>query len=194
MSKQTQAKEGGSTVQFAPFDKITQYVHANSVVDLDSMPSTFEQTGRFDLPVVDPNKKRTERLSNGRERELTVDIGWANRDVFKYAWLDPEAVSDARLSGFRPVTRGCEAAYADGKHIPESYFGGKDYISVGASTVLHFAKKSFADSVKESTQKRALEKLNQHSEGSKTVEVRTEDGGLAGGITSRGFQNVGEAD
>lgn len=180
------------TITIAPLDEITRYVHANSGVDLDTMPSTFEETGRYALPMVDSDKTQTVDLGNGRTKEVPADIGHLNRDKFVYAWLNEETAHLPRFSGYRTVTPDCPAAYADGKPIPATYFGGKSYIRVGSGDILHFAKVTFAQAVKKTTQDRALQRLRGFQPGERSVDVADDDSGKrAGGVVTRNFEHAG---
>lgn len=173
-------------------DEIAQYVHSNVGVDLDTMPSTYEESGRYALPVVDTNKKRKISLGDGREKEVTADIGWLNRDQFVYAWLDPETARLPMFSGYRPVTKDCPAAYADGKPIPESYYASKNYISVGGKDILHFAKATYAEGVKEASRRKALNRLEGFTPGARSVSVGDDSTGQsAGGVVTKGFEHQG---
>lgn len=178
-------------VHAMPMDDITRYVHANAVEDLELMRARYEETGQFELPVINPNKTRTIVLGGGRSKKIPVDIGWANRDVFVYAWLDRETASKPKFSGYRPVTKSCPANFAGGKPIPESYYGGKSYIGVGGEHILHFCKDEFAKSVKETTNNKALARLHSFKPGQRSVSVKDDDGQMAGGVTTSQFESHG---
>lgn len=173
-------------------DDISQYVHSNTGIDLDTMPSEYEESGRYALPVVDSSKKRKISLGDGREKEIVADIGWINRKQFVYAWLDPETARLPMFKGYRPVTKDCPAAYADGKPIPDSYYAAKNYISVGGKDILHFAKAGYAEGAKEASRKKALSRLKGFIPGSHSVNVMDDStGDSVGGVVTKGFDHQG---
>ena len=177
--------------QYINMDEVSRYVASTSNIDLENMPATFEQSGRYQLPIVDPNKTRKLDIGKGREKDVPVDIQWANRNKFTYAWLDEPTANLPQFAGYTPLVKDCPAAYAYGKHIPDRYFGGKNFISVGNS-VLHFAKKSFAQSVKETTNAKALRKLNGLTPGQSTASFKDDEtGGDAGGVRTKEFSSGG---
>ena len=177
-------------LQYMPMDEISRYVEAYGSIDLDQMPAVYEETGRFELPVVDPNKTRKLDLGKGREKDIPVDIGWANRNKYRYAWLDESTKMNPKFAGFIPLKKDSPAAYAGGKAIPDRYFGGKSYIAHG-EVILHYAKVEFAQSVKDATNKRALDKLKSLQPGETSVSVKDEAGQSAGGVKTTKFSSGG---
>lgn len=178
-------------VHVAPMDEITRFVHANSNLSLEQMPAEYKESGRYDLPVIDPTNTRTLTLGQGREKPIPIDIGWQNRKKFNYKWLTMDEARKPQFMGYRPVVKDCPANYAGGKAIPDSYYAGKDYIGVGAGHILHWSVIGYSDGLKAAGRNRALGRLESLKPGHKSVDVADGEGSSAGNIKTTGFDAKG---